>query len=54
MFFVIKGEFNMEFRDKIVTIKEGEFIIEPSGVEHKPMAENEVEIAISFSQMLLG
>ncbi|MEO7047969.1 MAG: cupin domain-containing protein, partial [Ferruginibacter sp.] len=46
MFLVVKGHFNMELRDKIITIKEGEFIIIPRGTEHKPVAENEVEILL--------
>ena len=32
----------MEFRDKTVTIGEGEFIIVPRGVEHLPNAKDEV------------
>ncbi len=46
LFFVIKGNFKMEFRDKIVDISENEFLIVPKGVEHKPMAENEVSIML--------
>lgn len=46
MFFVVKGQFNMEFRDKIITISENEFLVVPKGVEHRPVAENEVEIML--------
>lgn len=46
MFFVVKGQFNMEFRDKIITICENEFIVVPKGIEHRPVAENEVEIML--------
>ena len=46
MFLVIDGEFKMEFRDKVVLIKAGEFIIVPKGVEHKPVAENEVSVML--------
>src|SRR5215204_7651014 len=35
LFYVVKGSFNMEFRDKTITINEGEFIIVPRGVEHR-------------------
>lgn len=42
MFFVITGILKIEFRDKIVLIKPGEFIIVPKGVEHKPIADDEV------------
>jgi mannose-6-phosphate isomerase-like protein (cupin superfamily) len=46
MFLVVKGSFTMEMRDKNREIKEGEFIIIPKGVEHKPVAENEVEVML--------
>ena len=46
MFYVVKGSFDMEFRDKIVTISEGEFIIVPKGVEHRPNAKEETEVML--------
>jgi mannose-6-phosphate isomerase-like protein (cupin superfamily) len=46
LFYVVKGNFDMEFRDKIVTIKEGEFIIVPKGVEHRPNAKEEAEVML--------
>lgn len=46
MFFVVKGRFKMEFRDKDVWIEEGEFIIVPRGVEHRPVAEEEVHVML--------
>ena len=46
MFLVIKGKLKMEFRDKTVTINAGEFIVVPKGVEHKPVAEDEVELLL--------
>jgi len=46
LFFVVKGNFDMHMLDKIVTIHEGEFIIMPRGVEHKPVANEEVEIML--------
>jgi mannose-6-phosphate isomerase-like protein (cupin superfamily) len=36
----------MEFRDRIEEVNEGEFIIVPRGVEHKPVAHEEVEILL--------
>jgi mannose-6-phosphate isomerase-like protein (cupin superfamily) len=42
LFYVVNGCFQMEFRDKTVTINENEFIIVPRGVEHRPVAEKEV------------
>jgi mannose-6-phosphate isomerase-like protein (cupin superfamily) len=46
MFLVVKGRFRMEFRDQREQtthewIEEGEFIIVPRGVEHRPVAEQE-------------
>lgn len=46
LFYVVKGSFDMHFRDKVVTITEGEFIIVPHGIEHMPVAEQEVEIML--------
>jgi mannose-6-phosphate isomerase-like protein (cupin superfamily) len=46
MFLVIKGTLKMEFRDKTVDINPGEFIIVPRMVEHKPIAQGEVEILL--------
>lgn len=46
LFFVIKGKFNIEFRDKIITVSNGEFLIVPRGVEHRPVATEEVEIML--------
>src|SRR5687767_9763619 len=46
LFLVIKGNLRMEFRDKVVEVKEGEFIIVPRTVEHRPVAVEEVEILL--------
>jgi mannose-6-phosphate isomerase-like protein (cupin superfamily) len=46
LFYVVEGSFNMEFRDKIVTINKGEFLIVPHMVEHKPVAKEEVSIML--------
>ena len=46
LFLVVKGKFNMELRDKTVTINEGEFFIVPRTVEHKPVADEEVHILL--------
>ena len=46
LFYVIKGSFKMELRNKTIQLNEGEFFIVPKGVEHKPVAENEVEIML--------
>ena len=41
LFMVIKGRLRMEFRDNQVELNEGEVLIVPRGVEHKPVAEDE-------------
>lgn len=46
LFYVLKGKFQMEFRDKIIDIHENEFIIVPKEVEHRPVAENEVSVML--------
>ncbi len=46
LFFVIKGSFKMEFRDKTVVVNENEFLIVPKGVEHRPVADEEVSIML--------
>ena len=46
MFLVVKGSFTMEMRGQNIEIKEGEFIIIPKGVEHKPVAKEEVEVIL--------
>jgi mannose-6-phosphate isomerase-like protein (cupin superfamily) len=46
MFLVAAGEFTMKLRDGDVTIRQGEFLVVPHGVEHIPVAENEVHILL--------
>ncbi|HRI24539.1 MAG TPA: cupin domain-containing protein [Ferruginibacter sp.] len=46
LFLVVKGSFDMELRDKTVTIHEGEFFIVPRTVEHRPVAKEEVHILL--------
>lgn len=46
LFFVVKGELQIAFRDHINTIKENEMLIVPRGVEHKPIAPKEVWILL--------
>jgi len=46
LFLVLEGKFNMEFRDKTVELSKGEFLIVPKGIEHRPVAENEVSIML--------
>jgi mannose-6-phosphate isomerase-like protein (cupin superfamily) len=46
MFLVVKGRFRMDFRDRHEWIEEGEFIVVPRGVEHRPVAEEECWILL--------
>jgi mannose-6-phosphate isomerase-like protein (cupin superfamily) len=46
MFLVVDGRFRMEFRDREVWIEEGEFIVVPCGVEHRPVAEEEASVML--------
>jgi mannose-6-phosphate isomerase-like protein (cupin superfamily) len=46
LFLVVKGRFRMEFRDRSVWLEEGEFLIVPRGVEHRPVAEAEVHVVL--------
>jgi mannose-6-phosphate isomerase-like protein (cupin superfamily) len=46
LFLVVKGTLRMRFRDHDATVREGEFIIVPHGVEHQPVADEEVHLLL--------
>jgi mannose-6-phosphate isomerase-like protein (cupin superfamily) len=46
LFLVLKGRFRMEFRDRHVWLEEGEMIIVPRKVEHRPVAEEEAHVML--------
>jgi mannose-6-phosphate isomerase-like protein (cupin superfamily) len=46
LFLVHRGSFVMEFRDKAVELRAGEMLVVPRGVEHRPVAEHEVEVLL--------
>ncbi|HEX6335138.1 MAG TPA: cupin domain-containing protein [Flavisolibacter sp.] len=46
MFLVISGTLHMELRDRTIEVHEGEFIIIPKGVEHRPVAPEEVHLVL--------
>src|SRR5262245_57414667 len=46
MFLVHSGVFRMEFRDRTVTLGPGDFIVIPRGVEHRPVADEEVQVVL--------
>jgi mannose-6-phosphate isomerase-like protein (cupin superfamily) len=46
MFLVVKGTLRMKFRDREAVVHEGEFVVVPRGVEHLPVADEEVHIVL--------
>ena len=46
MFLVWRGRFRVEFRDRVVELESGEFIVVPRGVEHRTAADEEAEVMI--------
>lgn len=46
LFLVLKGELELHLRDGVVTLREGEFFIVPRGVDHKPVAREEVHLLL--------
>jgi mannose-6-phosphate isomerase-like protein (cupin superfamily) len=46
LFLVVKGRFRMELRDRNISIEEGEFLVVPRGVEHRPVADEECWIVL--------
>ena len=54
MFMAFRRNFRLEFRDKTVQLSEGEFVIVPRGIEHRPVAETEVEVLLFEPAQLLN
>lgn len=46
LFLVVRGHFTMHFRDHSVEVAEGELIIVPHGVDHRPEALEEVHVLL--------
>jgi mannose-6-phosphate isomerase-like protein (cupin superfamily) len=46
LFLVHRGRFRMEFRDRVVDLGPGDMIVVPRGVEHRPVADAEVEVLL--------
>lgn len=46
LFLVLKGSLKIEFRDGVRSLGPGEFLVVPKGVEHRPVASEEVELLI--------
>ncbi|AFA50068.1 cupin domain-containing protein [Acetobacterium woodii] len=54
MFYVLKGTLTMKFREKSVQLNEGECLVIPSGIEHMPVAEEEVHVMLIESKTTLN
>ena len=54
MFYILKGKFIMEYRDKTVEINENEFVIVPKGVEHRPVAVEEASVMLFEPKTILN
>ncbi|SHI26996.1 cupin domain-containing protein [Desulfosporosinus lacus] len=54
MFYVLKGLLIIKFRDKDVILNEGEFLIIPKGIEHMPVAEEEVQVMLIEAKTTLN
>jgi mannose-6-phosphate isomerase-like protein (cupin superfamily) len=54
MFLVVKGEIVIKLRDGDVRLGEGEFVIIPRGVEHKPVAEEEAHVLLFEPKSVLN
>jgi mannose-6-phosphate isomerase-like protein (cupin superfamily) len=46
LFLVIRGTLRMRFQDHEALVREGEFLIVPHGVEHQPVADEEVHVIL--------
>ena len=46
LFLVVQGRLRMQFRDRVVVLEPGEFIVVPRGIEHCPAAEGEVQLLL--------
>jgi len=54
MFYVIKGILIIKFKDRDVILNEGEFLIIPKGIEHMPVAEEEVHVMLIEAKTTLN
>ncbi|HKU62397.1 MAG TPA: cupin domain-containing protein [Gemmatimonadales bacterium] len=46
LFYVVRGDLRIDLRDGPVTLRAGEMLVVPRGVEHRPVAENECEMLL--------
>jgi mannose-6-phosphate isomerase-like protein (cupin superfamily) len=46
LFFVVEGTMKLAFRDRALELREGELIVVPKGVEHKPICETQCTVLL--------
>lgn len=46
LFLVLRGTFDMHYRDRTVTLREGDMVVVPRGVQHRPVAAEECSILL--------
>ena len=46
LFLVLKGRLVIQLRDQEITLNEGDFVVIPKGVEHRPVAEDEAHVLL--------
>ena len=46
LFLVLKGRLVIQLRDQDITLNEGDFLVVPKGVEHRPVAEDEAHVLL--------
>ncbi|MGB8453046.1 MAG: cupin domain-containing protein [Anaerocolumna sp.] len=54
MFYVLKGNLIIRFRDKDVILNAGEFLIIPKGIEHTPVTKEEVHVMLIEAKTMLN
>ena len=54
VFIVIKGSMKIEFNTEIIEVNEGEMIVIPKGVDHKPTAEYECHVMLLEPKVILN
>ena len=46
LFLVLRGELTVQFRDRDVRLREGELVVVPKGVEHRPVARDQADVLL--------
>ena len=54
LFLVIKGLLKMDYGDRTVEVKEGEFIVIPKGTKHRPIADEEAHLLLFEPETILN